>query len=245
MMRMTVLFTLLLLSQTAQSAFVLNSTRYIYTEANNSIPIEVSNKSERKYGGQVSVYLDGTESDQITTETPVVLPSPPVFKSGPNSKQRINLRMINKEALPTDRESLFWLNVLEIPMSTRASGASGNSIALAMNIKVKLLYRPDAISEQRQDAESQIFYRASDNKLTIVNKSPFYFAISQLEIDGKSIYPTDEVTRSNLQKLSPYSAVDIGDIQVRKGQDVIITSIDDWGATKQYTLVHELVEITR
>lgn len=239
MMRMTVLLTLLLFSQTAQSAFVLNSTRYIYTEANNSIPIEVSNRSDRKYGGQVTVYLDGTDPDKVTTETPVVLPSPPVFKSGPKSKQRINLRMINKEALPRDRESLFWLNVLEIPMSDRASGASGNSIALAMNIKVKLLYRPDSISEKRQGAESKIVYRASDSKLTLVNKSPFYFAISQLEIGGKSVYPKDEITRSKLQKFPPNSAVDIGPIQVEKGQDIIITSIDDWGAAKKYTLIKE------
>ena len=43
-----------------------------------------------------------------------MVPQPPFFKVGAKQKQIIRI-MKTDSSLPTDRESLFWLNVQEVP----------------------------------------------------------------------------------------------------------------------------------
>lgn len=46
--------------------------------------------------------------------------------------------------LPQDRESLFYLNVIDIPPDNPAR--SGNLLKLAMQNRIKLFYRPQGIA---------------------------------------------------------------------------------------------------
>lgn len=235
-MKLVVMLMLLVLTQSAQAAFVINSTRYIYNQDDNSIPVEVSNKSDRRYGGQISVYQDGAAKGEIDTDSAVVLPSPPVFKINPNAKQRVNLRMINKGTLPQDRETLFWLNILEIPLADGGSSTAGNSISLAMSVKLKLLYRPSSIAKARRDAESKVTYKRENGQLVLTNNTPFYFAVSKIMLDGNEINNISAEARGDLQKFVPFSSVNIALGKAKKFSEVQIKAIDDWGATNTFVL---------
>lgn len=72
-------------------------------------------------------------------------------------KQKQIIRIIKTDTnLPKERESLFWLNVQEIPPKPEAKDGDGSMLAIAMNNRVKLIYRPTAIKDSRQDAEKQL-----------------------------------------------------------------------------------------
>ncbi len=69
----------------------------------------MSNQSTENYGGQV--WIDNTNQGDIQV---YMIPAPPFFKIAAKEKQIVRI-MKTDSALPTDRESLFWLNVQEIP----------------------------------------------------------------------------------------------------------------------------------
>lgn len=99
----------------SMGAFVLNGTRFIYEEGKKNISFEVTNNTEKTYGGRV--WIDNTnQSDGV-----YMVPQPPFFKVSPKQKQII--RIMNMDtALPKDRESLFWLNVRGSATKTESEG---------------------------------------------------------------------------------------------------------------------------
>ncbi|EDL0523673.1 fimbrial chaperone PefD, partial [Salmonella enterica] len=105
----------LAVSGQAMAAFVLNGTRFIYEEGRKNTSFEVTNQADETFGGQV--WIDNTTQGSSTV---YMVPAPPFFKVRPKEKQIIRI-MKTDSALPSDRESLFWLNVQEIPPKPKAS----------------------------------------------------------------------------------------------------------------------------
>ncbi|TLJ01143.1 fimbrial chaperone protein, partial [Escherichia sp. E3659] len=104
------------------AAFVLNGTRFIYDENKKNITFEVTNNAGQMYGGQV--WVDNTsEGNGI-----YMVPQPPFFKVGAKQKQIIRI-MKTDSSLPTDRESLFWLNVQEVPPKPDVKESHGSVLA--------------------------------------------------------------------------------------------------------------------
>ena len=126
------------------AAFVLNGTRFIYDEDKKNSSFTVTNKSDKTYGGQV--WIDNsTQGNGV-----YMVPQPPFFRVGANQNQII--RILNTDtSLPKDRESLFWLNVQEVPPKPETNG-EGSVLSIAMNTRVKLIYRPSSIKEERKGA---------------------------------------------------------------------------------------------
>lgn len=210
-------------SMSAMAAFVLNGTRFIYEEGKKNISMEVSNNAKDTYGGQIWIdNLSENKSDVF------MIPSPPVFKVDAGKKQIIRLMNVNP-ALPADRESLFRINVQELPPKPKQT--EGSVLALAMNTQVKLIYRPKALTEGRKDAEK---------KLTMVNKSttwlknptPYYFAVTGVKVNGR-IVPLPGDKQPGLAMLAPFSEADTG---LKLSGKVAVEAINDWGGALDYEL---------
>ncbi|PJI52023.1 molecular chaperone EcpD, partial [Methylobacterium radiotolerans] len=56
------------------------------------------------------------------------------------------------EPMPQDKESVFWLNVLEIPPKDKANQ---NLLQMAFRSRIKLFYRPAGLKGKAEDAPSQ------------------------------------------------------------------------------------------
>lgn len=207
----------------AKAAFTLNGTRYIYNEEKKNISFEVTNNSQDTYGGQVWIDNESQNKDDV-----FIVPSPPFFKINPGGKQIVRLMNVN-DALPKDRESLFMLNVQEVPPMPK--NADGNIIAIAMNTRVKVIYRPKAISEGRKEAEKRLTLVNRGGSLWIKNPTPYYFAVTKVKHNGKDLKLTDGVTQS-LTQLKPFSEVDT---RVRGlSGEISVDAVNDWGGTVNY-----------
>jgi len=59
--------------------------------------------------------------------------------------------------MPSGRESLYWLNVLEIPASAAAdaSGPTPNHLYVSVQSRLKVFYRPQALARYGADGHSQ------------------------------------------------------------------------------------------
>lgn len=88
--------------------------------------------------------------------------------------------------LPADRESLFWLNVLEVPAKL-SSLKDKNVMQFSFRTRIKLIYRPAGLSDgQAKESYAQLKFNFSGNtespELIVTNPTPFYQSMVGLEL---------------------------------------------------------------
>ncbi len=190
-----------------------------------NITFEVTNNAGQMYGGQV--WVDNTsEGNGI-----YMVPQPPFFKVGAKQKQIIRI-MKTDSSLPTDRESLFWLNVQEVPPKPDVKESHGSVLAIAMNSRVKLIYRPSVLKNGRENAEKKLTMEQRGDKTWIKNPTPYYMAIVGVQTNGRELKLSDKVTKE-LTLLAPFSSVSLG-VSVRGNLN--IAAINDWGGVQNYEI---------
>ncbi|HBA7462133.1 TPA: fimbria/pilus periplasmic chaperone, partial [Escherichia coli] len=161
--------------------------------------------------------------EKDTRPTFVVTPS--FFKVKPNGQQTLRIIMAS-DHLPKDKESVYWLNLQDIPPALEGSG-----IAVALRTKLKLFYRPKSLIEGRKGAEEGLSLQSRpDGRTMLVNTTPYIFAIgSLLDSNGKKI-ATDNETAQKLLMFMPGDEVQV------KGNVVKVESLNDWGYLKIWTI---------
>lgn len=210
----------------AHAAFVLTGTRFIYDEEQKSISFVVTNDANTQYGGQVWIDNTTQAADQV-----YMVPAPSFFRVEPEQQQVIRLLKVN-EGLPEQRESLFWLNVMELPPKQEVEKGQ---VAFAMNTKVKLIHRPDALGADRQGAETQVKIVENNDRLIFENPTPYYFAITSVRVNGKAV-SLDDTIRPQLGTLAPFTKVDVTALNLPKQGKVTFSALNDWGGADEYTL---------
>lgn len=209
----------------SMAAFVLNGTRFIYEEGYKNISFEVTNNAEKTYGGQV--WIDNTSQGNGV----YMVPQPPFFKVSPKQKQVI--RIMNTDTnLPKDRESLFWLNVQEVPPKPEVKDEDGSVLAIAMNTRVKVIFRPASVKDGRNDAENKLKLEHRGGDTWLNNPTPYYMAIVNVKHDGKDISLSDRVMKE-ISQLKPFSNVNLGK---KVSGRISVDAVNDWGGVQSYEI---------
>ncbi|MEG0866579.1 MAG: fimbrial chaperone [Hafnia sp.] len=205
----------------ALAAFTLNGTRFIYEEGKKGISMEITNNTKDPYGGQIWIDNVSPKTDDVW-----MVPSPPVFRVEPGKKQVVRLMNVSP-ALPADRESLFLINTQELPPVPEKS--DGSVLAIAMNTRVKLIYRPQALVKGREDAEKKLT-TLRQGTVRLKNPTPYWFAVTGIKVNGKSV-PLPENRAGGLTMLAPFSEADTG---LTAGGRLTVQAINDWGGVQDY-----------
>ena len=216
----------LLISSQSMAAFTLNGTRFIYEGGSKNSSFEVTNHATDMWGGQV--WIDNVS---LPTDTVTLIPAPTFFKVDGEQKQVVRVLNVNDSVLPKD--SLFRLNVQEIPPAPKTGN---NVLSLAMNTQVKLLYRPEALKAGRPDAEKQLRLEQRGGNSVLVNPTPYYFAVMKLYAgasDKAPVIPTSAQSTEALNTLAPHTEVSLGKTVTLP---ITMTAVDDYGANRNYTL---------
>ena len=87
--------------------------------------------------------------------------------------------------LPEDRESLYWLNIKAIPSSKHVEGV--NTLQIAINTRIKLLYRPSAVKGRPEDVADKLEWHREGNDLVVNNRTPFYMNFQTLTLNGQKV----------------------------------------------------------
>lgn len=212
-------------SHNATAAFILNGTRYIFDEEKKNISFEVTNNADRTYGGQIWIDNESQNKNDV-----FIIPAPPFFKVKPKQKQIIRLIKVNPN-IPNDRESLFWLNVQEVP--PKPDKNDGSVLAIAMNTQVKLIYRPSMLKDERKDAEKYIQLINRNKHFILKNPTPYYFAVVSVK-QGKKVVNLNPKQISALAQFAPFSEVSLD--KVTLNGKASIDAINDWGGIQNYAL---------
>ncbi|EMW4583486.1 fimbria/pilus periplasmic chaperone, partial [Escherichia coli] len=145
-------------SQNVFASLAADQTRYIFRGDKESLSITVTNNDKKRtFGGQA--WVDNI-IEKDTRPTFIVTPS--FFKVKPEGQQTLRIIMAS-DHLPKDKESVYWLNLQDIPPALEGSG-----IAVALRTKLKLFYRPVALLQGRKGAEEGISLRTQPDGKTVM-----------------------------------------------------------------------------
>ena len=116
---------------------------------------------------------------------------PPLARIDEGHTQSLRLTYIGGSGLPRDRESLFWLNVHEIPPRPSAGEGSGKSelgrsaIQLAFRYRVKVFLRPEGLTGSAVDAIRSLHWsKQSDNGVMAKNDTPYFVSLGAIEVSN-------------------------------------------------------------
>lgn len=129
------------LSIQSQAGLLADSTRVIYPAHAREKSMILANTNTYPVINQVWVD-DGSNQIEFTDSPFVVLPA--VFKMAPRDIKALRI-LYNGLPMPQDRESVYWLNLYEIP-ALSSDQLHNNHLNMAMNTQIKIFYRPTALT---------------------------------------------------------------------------------------------------
>ncbi len=172
-----------LLPLPARAGVIIHGTRVIYPMQQQEVVVRLENKGPLP--ALVQTWLDTGDRHSIpaTAHTPFIL-SPPIFRIEPRQQQALRLRYV-RGALPTDRESLFWLNVLEVP-PLAADDAQKNQIELSFRTRLRVFVRPQALPYPVDSAAEKLQWKLVAHEqgfaLQATNPTPYHISLASIEL---------------------------------------------------------------
>ncbi len=220
----------------AHASVVLNGTRVIYPEAEPEVTVRLTNDGDAPALVQAWIDDGNAAATPDQGDTPFTL-APPLFRLDPGNGQ--TLRIIHlQQPLPRDRESLFWLNVLEVPPVASGNGEARNSLQFAFRSRIKLMFRPKGLPGDANRAPQEItwrFVRKEDGSdvLAIANPTPYHVTFTRIEATATgTAYRNDVATM-----VEPQATIELpmGDTPVVPGAPVEVryTTLNDFGAAAE------------
>ncbi|VWC72746.1 pilus assembly protein [Burkholderia lata] len=221
-----------LIASQAYASVVISGTRVIFPGKEREVTIKLTN--DGKIPALVQTWIDTGDQNASpeTIDVPFTL-TPSMFRMEPNKGQTLRLVYTN-EPLPADKESLYWLNVLEIPPKAE-DGADRNQLQIALRTRIKIIFRPEGLKGDAVAAPSQVRWDIAPGKqgtyvLKATNPTPFVVNIGSIllhaggqKYDAGAGYVLPGATQEfPVAKLHAKPAA---------GAKVQFNSINDWGTS--------------
>ena len=174
---------LLVMTTAAHAGVIIEGTRLIYQGDKKEASLGLSNPDNLDY--LVQSWVEST--DAARDKAPFLI-TPPLFRL--DGKQDNILRVVRTGGhLPTDRESLYWLNIKSIPSTSREE--SSNTLQIAIKTRIKLIYRPNGLVGKPDEVADKLRWHKQGNNLVVSNPTPFYMNFQSITLGGKKV---DNVT---------------------------------------------------
>lgn len=123
-----------------------------------------------------------------------------------------------KGDLPTERESVFWLNVKNIPPTP---DKQNSKLEIAIKTRIKLFWRPASITEKPETASLKVIWRKQGNTLVVNNPTAIHINVIDVAVDGKPL---------DLAMIKPFETLNIPLPAGVASKTLIWHSINDYGA---------------
>jgi len=229
----------LLLGLTAQAGVTLTGTRIIFAGGEKEATIQLTNEGTKP--SLVQTWLDRGDNQQSPEDIDVpFIITPTIMRMEAGKSQTLRI-IYSGEPLPTDKESLFWLNVLDVPPKENMQSDSSN-LQFAFRTRVKLMYRPSHLKGNAQDAPAQLQWSAgvdSKNRPALISRNPSAFVVNiagiQIILNGKTFEAGVGPVLPGEETVFPLKEPAGADMAHATAATVMFSSINDWGNSQ----VHE------
>ncbi|HBT4620561.1 TPA: fimbria/pilus periplasmic chaperone, partial [Klebsiella pneumoniae] len=158
----------------SQAALSVDHSRLIINEGDKSVSITVHNQNDHApYLAQV--WLEDVTGMKVSQPLVAI---PPIQRIEAGSKTSVRVQDINsKTQLPSDRESLFYFNLREIP----PKNAKKNSLQLALQTRLKVIYRPKQLKIADEAVTipgvEKLTIQKEAGRYLITNPTPYFITV--------------------------------------------------------------------
>ena len=222
--KVAVLFILFMCSQ-AQAAITLSSTRVVFEGNKKEASVTVRNlgTDERL----VQSWLDSDRPGTTSASIPFAV-TPPLAHMAGQSRQILRV-LFKGTGVPTDKESVFWLNVQEIPKAAEGE----NILQLAVRQRIKFFYRPTGLPGTAKEAPEAVTWAIEGSNLVIRNPTAYHVTLTDIQIKA------DDYTSAPVSNfmLAPGDTKHLNFPGISRTSSMTLTSgsIDDFGAKNLYS----------
>ncbi|NBC97806.1 fimbria/pilus periplasmic chaperone [Atlantibacter hermannii] len=218
------LMTLALCIGRVDASVIVGGTRVIYPESEKEVTVKVNNTGSK--GVLIQSWIDDGDANANpdSIKVPFVI-KPPLNRIDAGKGQTLRITYMGG-ALARDRETLFWLNILEVPPVYK-SESNKNNLQIAYRTRIKLLYRPTALQTDPGKAMTSLKWRMTSDGLEAKNDSPYFVNLSDIRIKKAGKYKI-----ISADKVPPFGTAvfPLKGETINKGDALIYDYINDWGA---------------
>lgn len=170
------LISLFMFVSNVSAGVIIGGTRVIFSGSKKEVSLSVDNPDS-------SPYLIQSWVDELNNAKAPFIITPPLYRL--DGKQQNIMRIVRVGGnLPTDRESMFWLNIKSIPQAAQQK----NVLQIAVKNRIKLIFRPEAIDDKSAiEAAGKLKWSNQGNRLSVRNSSPYYINFQSITVKGKNI----------------------------------------------------------
>lgn len=109
--------------------------------------------------------------------------TPPLFRLDPEQQNVLRINYIGG-TLPTDRESVFWLNVKSIAPTKKDEV---NKLQVNIKSKFKIFYRPNGLPGEPADAWRKVTFKIEGSRLVAQNPTPYFVSFFVISVGATDI----------------------------------------------------------
>lgn len=212
----------------AHASVVLDATRIILLGHEREAVLKLNNENATPAFVQTWIDRGDLGMDPSNIQVPFTI-TPPMARIDAKKSQTLRI-LFTGEKLPEDRESVFWINVVEVPPKIDATGR--NSLQLAFRSRIKLFYRPSVLLGEPGTTPSTIGWsiKAIEGKyrMDITNPTVFHASFAQIKVvmkNGKN-YLTGALM------VPPKDTISVaieGDFSLSDVEKIQYESVNDYG----------------
>jgi len=168
----------------ANAAVVVDGTRVVYPSNRREVSVNLHNVGTMP--ALVEVWIDaGNDRSKPDDASAPIVATPPLFRMNPSQGQTLRL-IYTQAALPADRESVFWLNVLDIPPREKPNPDAPNHLEMAFRHRLKIFYRPAGMKGDAATAAKAVVWTvthgADGSALVARNPTPFFISLVSADV---------------------------------------------------------------
>ena len=202
-------------SSLSHAGVVVGGTRVIYEGGKKEAAMSVENPDASPY-----LIQSWVENEAGRSERNSFVVTPPLFRLGAKEKNTLRIMQM-APSLAADRETLFWLNIKSIPAADPTQ--SQNALQLAINTRIKLIYRPASLkASSPEQASAQLKWSRQGKTLTVSNPTPYYINFHSISLGGRGV--------ENVTYVAPSTTATFKLNAADTGRQVEWKVISDYGA---------------
>lgn len=181
-MKRAIFLSMLLVSLNGWAGMLLDKTRVIFPQGTTTEGVTVMNVNN--YPSFVQMWVDKGDVNNFEQDidAPFIV-VPPIFNLQPEEIKSVRV-IYNGKPLPENKESLYWLNIYEVP-AIKTGFSPERYLLMSIKMQIKLIYRPQALSQGAGNAAQAVSCDIIKNRgyqLKCRNNSGYYISYSRITV---------------------------------------------------------------
>lgn len=203
-----------------QAGVDVGSTRVVYQGKEKEANLSVSNSGDDGIPYLIQSWVSTFDNRDESADEFII--TPPLFRLDAKGKNILRIIATKTQKLPTDKESLFLLNVKAIPAMS-AEQRNQNVLQIALKTTIKLFYRPAGLKGSLPETVENLQWHVQDGKLSVHNPSGFNVVVSELLINNTASKGIPEV-------IKPGATVTT-QVPLKNSDTLVLSYINEYGST--------------